>query len=316
MAPLRHTLRIDPDPTKPGHEVLLLDAAPEQAGARGPVLIRAKYCIDPRCQCSEVRFRVMKLDDQVERVVEDQGELELVLKSGRSVRPPFEFESTQRWLDLITGTSGTLHTDGDEDDGTWEGADAEHTAAFEPLFDGELLDELWRRQARARHLEVEPLTRKLPDDYTSERMLAWEDVCPDARPDLYLSEDDQIDVAEQYCPAPDCDCKEGVVVFVSNTHGHLGAARVQFEARGAEVEATSVRHEPRLRAAWAAYVERWPDYRERLRARYDALRAAVGDAVLEHARGSQPYRREGPKVGRNQPCPCGSGRKYKRCCGG
>jgi uncharacterized protein len=25
--------------------------------------------------------------------------------------------------------------------------------------------------------------------------------------------------------------------------------------------------------------------------------------------------RRGPKVGRNDPCPCGSGRKYKRCCG-
>lgn len=25
-------------------------------------------------------------------------------------------------------------------------------------------------------------------------------------------------------------------------------------------------------------------------------------------------RREGPKVGRNEPCPCGSGRKYKQCC--
>jgi len=23
-----------------------------------------------------------------------------------------------------------------------------------------------------------------------------------------------------------------------------------------------------------------------------------------------------PKVGRNEPCPCGSGKKYKRCCGG
>lgn len=21
------------------------------------------------------------------------------------------------------------------------------------------------------------------------------------------------------------------------------------------------------------------------------------------------------KIGRNQPCPCGSGKKYKRCCG-
>jgi len=29
----------------------------------------------------------------------------------------------------------------------------------------------------------------------------------------------------------------------------------------------------------------------------------------------QPFVRESPKVGRNDPCPCGSGKKYKRCCG-
>lgn len=28
----------------------------------------------------------------------------------------------------------------------------------------------------------------------------------------------------------------------------------------------------------------------------------------------QTYEREAPKVGRNDPCPCGSGQKYKRCC--
>ena len=28
-----------------------------------------------------------------------------------------------------------------------------------------------------------------------------------------------------------------------------------------------------------------------------------------------PYQRETPKVGRNDPCPCGSGKKYKKCCG-
>jgi len=28
-----------------------------------------------------------------------------------------------------------------------------------------------------------------------------------------------------------------------------------------------------------------------------------------------PVRNEGPKVGRNDPCPCGSGKKYKKCCG-
>ena len=29
----------------------------------------------------------------------------------------------------------------------------------------------------------------------------------------------------------------------------------------------------------------------------------------------EPVRREGPKIGRNDPCPCGSGKKYKKCCG-
>jgi preprotein translocase subunit SecA len=30
---------------------------------------------------------------------------------------------------------------------------------------------------------------------------------------------------------------------------------------------------------------------------------------------ASPTHREGPKVGRNDPCPCGSGKKYKLCCG-
>lgn len=34
----------------------------------------------------------------------------------------------------------------------------------------------------------------------------------------------------------------------------------------------------------------------------------------EHAPGAGPLRRSVPKVGRNDPCPCGSGRKYKKCC--
>jgi uncharacterized protein YecA (UPF0149 family) len=29
----------------------------------------------------------------------------------------------------------------------------------------------------------------------------------------------------------------------------------------------------------------------------------------------KPVVREGPKVGRNDPCPCGSGQKYKKCHG-
>ena len=36
-----------------------------------------------------------------------------------------------------------------------------------------------------------------------------------------------------------------------------------------------------------------------------------------HGHGHAPlitYKRAGPKTGRNDPCPCGSGKKYKKCC--
>ena len=38
-------------------------------------------------------------------------------------------------------------------------------------------------------------------------------------------------------------------------------------------------------------------------------------AYAQAAQRSRPVERAGPKIGRNDPCPCGSGKKYKRCCG-
>ena len=37
--------------------------------------------------------------------------------------------------------------------------------------------------------------------------------------------------------------------------------------------------------------------------------------IAKEYRASRTVRREGPKIGRNDPCPCGSGKKYKHCCG-
>jgi SEC-C motif-containing protein len=34
-----------------------------------------------------------------------------------------------------------------------------------------------------------------------------------------------------------------------------------------------------------------------------------------HHPGVKTFVREAPKVGRNDPCPCGSGKKHKKCCG-
>jgi uncharacterized protein len=59
-----------------------------------------------------------------------------------------------------------------------------------------------------------------------------------------------------------------------------------------------------------------------LEGRLQDMAAALGDCVmgihdwwLPQRKANSTLRREEPKVGRNDLCPCGSGRKYKRCCG-
>ena len=43
--------------------------------------------------------------------------------------------------------------------------------------------------------------------------------------------------------------------------------------------------------------------------------AETKKALYLEQKKSGTIRREGKKIGRNDPCPCGSGKKYKQCCG-
>lgn len=80
-----------------------------------------------------------------------------------------------------------------------------------------------------------------------------------------------------------------------------------------------------------------PDYVDRIRRHYKMFRESVeadGNRSDRHSRSSEGFQRDGiapgsvtaeasasgpalvAKVGRNAPCPCGSGKKYKKCCEG
>jgi len=37
--------------------------------------------------------------------------------------------------------------------------------------------------------------------------------------------------------------------------------------------------------------------------------------IAARATMNTPFVREASKTGRNDPCPCGSGKKFKKCCG-
>ena len=69
------------------------------------------------------------------------------------------------------------------------------------------------------------------------------------------------------------------------------------------------------------FVEFVAKFRERgvLRQHHERSRFARLGGRWYYVDGAPPktatLRHEGPRVGRNDPCPCGSGKKYKKCCG-
>ncbi len=80
------------------------------------------------------------------------------------------------------------------------------------------------------------------------------------------------------------------------------------------IKQQTVSHLFRVRVVDPVEVERLEEERRRKQAeeqeRLLSRHLAEGDQG-----GQQPVRREGDKIGRNADCPCGSGKKYKKCCG-
>lgn len=89
------------------------------------------------------------------------------------------------------------------------------------------------------------------------------------------------------------------------------------EVRQAFASPGAMRNVDRFRDPWGFYTPEAIAKRQRRWAGEDEeadRRAERNDArVLDDGIGVEPVR-VAPKVGRNEPCPCGSGRKYKRCC--
>jgi len=55
--------------------------------------------------------------------------------------------------------------------------------------------------------------------------------------------------------------------------------------------------------------------RQQLQMQHEEMSSLSGEAPKPRENSTQPFVREGRKVGRNDPCPCGSGKKYKQCHG-
>jgi preprotein translocase subunit SecA len=98
------------------------------------------------------------------------------------------------------------------------------------------------------------------------------------------------------------------------TIGRSELAEVEASPRGALLEQMKDRHPPiddvAKSTSWWARFEKITSNR-----RAEELGALAAGGDLHEDRPVEPPYRAPVKVGRNEPCPCGSGKKYKKCCG-
>ena len=145
---------------------------------------------------------------------------------------------------------------------------------------------------------------------------------------------DEYGFIEAYCDEPNCDCRRvffnvfavkkreivAVIAYGWASRAYyarwLGMSdpRMIDELKGPALNRTS--RQSKLAPILVERVKiilQDERYVERLKRHYAMFKATVDGAPQPATRqtGSAP-----PKIGRNAPCPCGSGKKYKNCCGG
>jgi hypothetical protein len=283
----------------------------ELAGSR-PCWIWVQTCRAPKCDC------------RAALVVATSAGRDVLLERGAAVHDAWVARKNYDEVASRLGDLDHFFVDIDTAEVYWTNGESrldvsEHPriGAIAERIDGDVLDgigRLWYRGKGRPDPEEQILLAKevVPRGWERGALIMWNDLCTGLRQDIYVLGRHHYEAVELYCPVPDCDCGEVVVDFEAllprgaPSPGNIvmhssGAARIEPHKQG--------RH--RLEQLWAAFQKRHPNFVARF-ARRDAVLKNIGKRFVTAERAGAA---SNVKIGRNDPCPCGSGRKYKKCCG-
>ena len=292
---------------------LAFETSDSEEGAATRYAVGLWVCTDPRCACYAVHFHCRQImpDDSL-APMKSVREFWLDVWD-RSVCLTSELKADPNSAALAKGVQARLS------DAAWEG-----------LY-------RWFRTEKPvviQKTEVAEIDATDLPDAGGGRMVGFTDVFPRGLA-LEFSYENQLWAAdEQYCVQLRCDCKETILTFLQYQ-----------DAAGREVvrqpKLPSLRynyHSEAVSAVKSGSVG-MPDPRQLLAALKTAHALLNAQLELRHAIMQSLYARSHlakttsvlnslvnastaaarpakKRVGRNEPCPCGSGKKFKKCCGG
>ena len=284
-----------------------------EKGKRG-LACRVEFCENPDCACQNAYVQAFEVDERFEGLVARGRILEVQYRGNE--KPP-EHARVDAIADLETGSVGPAG------DTPSSGREAELLAWLRDACDEATMGELRRRWSvfkDERKKEAEALARRTWKDqdwtgWDGEERVGWAEVAPSVSEDLYEIENLSYEAADYYCVRPGCNCDTIAVRFFGVGEGEHDSmiGEVLVEASSNEVVGTDNapgKHRT-LVELFTAY-ESQHDLSALSRRNEEML--SIGPE-LHALRKRQLRASSGGSVGRNTPCPCGSGKKYKKCCG-
>lgn len=293
-------MNLEPIPSyqaMPGKSIFELSGAP-------PLWILAHTCRTPGCDCRTAKIMASHQGEQA--LLRHQDAYHEAMQTGHDFVVDgsadlllFDLDIDSAWVYGLRGTEPLDLT--------------QHPAiaAVASRIDGDVLEslgQLWyhgkgwpdpeETALRSQTLEVK--------GWKPGQRLGWDEICNGVRMDLYTIDGVTYEASDFYCTTPSCACAEVIIHFATKDEIDSPGDVIAHLSGKADMDPSKNGHE-RLGRLWDAYRQRHTDHVARLSRRYQAMKN-IGDRIVA-GRPAVSH-----KVGRNEPCPCGSGKKYKKCC--
>lgn len=275
------------------HGLLVFERA--ESGVSRLLVSKVDACTTRGCECRDIGLRAITVDAD--------DKFDPATLSSDALLAKFATEAMEARLDIDTGNVAP-------DD--YEGRvplSAEWIQYVQSQIDGELLDVLHEKWLRSKGMKSVPKTdweSRDPGD-----LVGWYEAHPSDRPDVYQDDDGAFIAEDLFCVKPTCTCDEAVVAFVPAKVAHaqdVGSIRLRISTLDILERRVEANDAALLDRLWHAFSAR----HRRLTSRLSERNKQMVELASNHFRAPV---RSTPRAGRNEPCPCGSGKKYKRCCG-
>ena len=149
-------------------------------------------------------------------------------------------------------------------------------------------------------------------------MVGYYGILPYAKEIIITIDNSKLLLDDQYCVNSSCKCNDTVLTFLSleEKRKQTDEIRVNYKTRNWTKESNRYKETPLITNLKKTLEEKFPDIYKDFQKRHSLLRFLYKKFKNENSLALKPEQARSQKsVGRNDPCPCGSGKKYKKCCG-